>query len=258
MPVNRVVRVDITLAGRRPQLVDSGARRQVRRHSRQSDEAHVVQGRPDRDVSRPVRRVLRRLPRGDARERGRRRRRASTSRYLASRRQPARARRPGVARRLREVSRARRVRAATAPQIANNSILVQPRGPADADPHGLNQRAPVANYMPPVARGWTDAQVKALLAYLKAARLQGGAEWRLEPSRSPRTAPDWRRGRVASWVTTVDHKRIGILYIVHVARLLRRRRDPRAADARAARDARTSTSSRATPTTSSSRSTARR
>ncbi|MFY9579995.1 MAG: cytochrome c oxidase subunit I [Gaiellaceae bacterium] len=25
---------------------------------------------------------------------------------------------------------------------------------------------------------------------------------------------DWRRGRVASWVTTVDHKRIGILYMV--------------------------------------------
>jgi cytochrome c oxidase subunit 1 len=25
---------------------------------------------------------------------------------------------------------------------------------------------------------------------------------------------DWKRGRVASWVTTVDHKRIGILYIV--------------------------------------------
>ena len=24
---------------------------------------------------------------------------------------------------------------------------------------------------------------------------------------------DWRRGRVASWLTTVDHKRIGILYI---------------------------------------------
>src|SRR5512133_1973132 len=24
---------------------------------------------------------------------------------------------------------------------------------------------------------------------------------------------DWRRGRVASWITTVDHKRIGILYI---------------------------------------------
>ena len=25
---------------------------------------------------------------------------------------------------------------------------------------------------------------------------------------------DWRRGRVTSWVTTTDHKRIGILYIV--------------------------------------------
>jgi cytochrome c oxidase subunit I len=30
----------------------------------------------------------------------------------------------------------------------------------------------------------------------------------------PRYRPDWRRGRVASWVTTVDHKRIGLLYIV--------------------------------------------
>ena len=25
--------------------------------------------------------------------------------------------------------------------------------------------------------------------------------------------PDWRRGRVVSWITTVDHKRIGILYL---------------------------------------------
>jgi cytochrome c oxidase subunit 1 len=24
---------------------------------------------------------------------------------------------------------------------------------------------------------------------------------------------DWRRGKVASWLTTVDHKRIGLLYI---------------------------------------------
>jgi cytochrome c oxidase subunit 1 len=29
----------------------------------------------------------------------------------------------------------------------------------------------------------------------------------------PRYREDWRRGRVASWVTTVDHKRIGILYL---------------------------------------------
>jgi Heme/copper-type cytochrome/quinol oxidases, subunit 1 len=25
---------------------------------------------------------------------------------------------------------------------------------------------------------------------------------------------DWREGRIASWLTTVDHKRIGILYIL--------------------------------------------
>ena len=35
---------------------------------------------------------------------------------------------------------------------------------------------------------------------------------RAEPLSPYRT--DWRRGRVASWVTTVDHKRIGILYMV--------------------------------------------
>jgi len=29
-----------------------------------------------------------------------------------------------------------------------------------------------------------------------------------------RYRPDWRQGRVASWITTVDHKRIGILYAV--------------------------------------------
>ena len=26
--------------------------------------------------------------------------------------------------------------------------------------------------------------------------------------------PAWQHGRVTSWLTTVDHKRIGILYIV--------------------------------------------
>jgi cytochrome c oxidase subunit 1 len=32
--------------------------------------------------------------------------------------------------------------------------------------------------------------------------------------RSEALAPTWREGRVTSWLTTVDHKRIGILYIV--------------------------------------------
>ena len=31
---------------------------------------------------------------------------------------------------------------------------------------------------------------------------------------APAYRADWRNGRVASWLTTVDHKRIGILYIV--------------------------------------------
>ncbi len=31
---------------------------------------------------------------------------------------------------------------------------------------------------------------------------------------APRTAVDWRRGKVTSWLTTTDHKKIGILYIV--------------------------------------------
>jgi cytochrome c oxidase subunit I len=32
--------------------------------------------------------------------------------------------------------------------------------------------------------------------------------------RAERPVPAWQRGRVAAWLTTVDHKRIGILYIV--------------------------------------------
>jgi cytochrome c oxidase subunit I len=33
-------------------------------------------------------------------------------------------------------------------------------------------------------------------------------------TRSETLAPTWKEGRVVSWVTTVDHKRIGVLYIV--------------------------------------------
>ena len=70
-------------------------------------------------------------------------------------------------RRLRAVSRAGRS-GGYGPAIENNSTLVQPEGLRTLITQGLNQRAPVANYMPPVARGWTDAQFNALLAYLKA------------------------------------------------------------------------------------------
>ncbi|MGH2994869.1 MAG: cytochrome ubiquinol oxidase subunit I, partial [Gaiellaceae bacterium] len=32
--------------------------------------------------------------------------------------------------------------------------------------------------------------------------------------RAEPVAPTWKEGRVLSWVTTVDHKRIGVLYLV--------------------------------------------
>ena len=46
----------------------------------------------------------------------------------------------------------------------------------------------------------------------RAARLppDGGAQWPLTPRRH---TPAWQRGRLASWLVTTDHKRIGILYL---------------------------------------------
>ena len=34
------------------------------------------------------------------------------------------------------------------------------------------------------------------------------------PQLPPPTPSDWREGRVMGWVTTLDHKRIGVMYIV--------------------------------------------
>ena len=55
-------------------------------------------------------------------------------------------------------------------------------------------------------KDWTDRQIDAL------DRLppEGGAPWPLTPRRP---IPAWQRGRFASWLVTVDHKRIGILYL---------------------------------------------
>ena len=39
----------------------------------------------------------------------------------------------------------------------------------------------------------------------------GAAQWRL--TSRPHPSPSWQRGRFASWLVTVDHKRIGILYL---------------------------------------------
>jgi citrate synthase len=52
------------------------------------------------------------------------------------------------------------------PAIQNNSVLVEHQGLLRLLENGQNTRKPLASYMPPVGRGWTDAQVKALEAYL--------------------------------------------------------------------------------------------
>ena len=61
--------------------------------------------------------------------------------------------------------------------------------------------------MPAVGETWSDTTMKAR------DRLPRGAfRWRLTP-RSARIAPTGSSGKFAAWLTTVDHKKIGILYI---------------------------------------------
>ena len=79
--------------------------------------------------------------------------------------------------------------------------------------------------MPPVGRGWPEFQVQALIEYIRsnerlappAAPAQEGQGGEGDgPHRRPwPSAPNRPTdGRVTSWLTTLDHKRIGILYIV--------------------------------------------
>ena len=46
------------------------------------------------------------------------------------------------------------------PKISNNALLIQAQGLEQLIRNGKNR-------MPPVARGWSDQQVRALLTYLK-------------------------------------------------------------------------------------------
>jgi cytochrome c oxidase subunit 2 len=54
------------------------------------------------------------------------------------------------------------------PNIQSNSILVSPVGLRRLLVNGQNQLKPVSSYMPPVGRGWNDAQFNALMSYVKA------------------------------------------------------------------------------------------
>ncbi len=53
------------------------------------------------------------------------------------------------------------------PAISNSSLLIQPQSLKQLLVNGRNETAPLASYMPPVARNWNAAQFEALYAYLK-------------------------------------------------------------------------------------------
>ncbi len=53
------------------------------------------------------------------------------------------------------------------PAIKNNQLLIQPEGLKRLLLNGQNTSPPIQNYMPPVARGWTDKQFQALDEYLR-------------------------------------------------------------------------------------------
>jgi cytochrome c oxidase subunit 2 len=53
------------------------------------------------------------------------------------------------------------------PSIFNSSLLVQPQSLRKLLLEGQNSSGGTASYMPPVGRGWTDAQFRALADYVK-------------------------------------------------------------------------------------------
>ncbi len=53
------------------------------------------------------------------------------------------------------------------PAIFNNSILIQPQSLRSLLEEGQNTSGGVAVYMPPVGRGWTDEQFRALERYMR-------------------------------------------------------------------------------------------
>jgi cytochrome c oxidase subunit II len=54
------------------------------------------------------------------------------------------------------------------PNIQSNGLLVQASGLRTLLTQGLNRSGSVSSYMPPVGKGWTDAQFNALMTYVKA------------------------------------------------------------------------------------------
>ena len=100
----------------------------------------------------------------------------------------------------------RRLREVPLPHVGGREARrPQPGQPTLTDEKALAGSSTRAGEDAAVGRGWSVQEVQALSKYFKEQSGGGRAEGRQRPS--------WHEGRVASWVTTVDHKRIGILYI---------------------------------------------
>jgi cytochrome c oxidase subunit II len=61
------------------------------------------------------------------------------------------------------------------PQIQTNQLLVQRQGLRTLMVNGQNVIRPLSSYMPPVARGWSDAQFRSLFVYLEKNVYKGAA-----------------------------------------------------------------------------------
>jgi cytochrome c oxidase subunit II len=66
-------------------------------------------------------------------------------------------------------------RGAYAPSIYNNGLLIQPEALRSLLRAGQNTSGGVEDYMPPVGRGWTERQFRALEQYLKTAIYKGAS-----------------------------------------------------------------------------------
>ena len=108
-------------------------------------------------------------------------------------------------------------RETSGPGIAGNGTLTNRAGPRSSSSARARTRDSSTSYMPPVGLGWTGQAVRRPHRVHRRRRPKpaghgsGSGEWRLGPRPSRRPG---RKAASLSWVTTVDHKRIGVLYIV--------------------------------------------
>ena len=155
----------------------------------------------------------------------------------------------GVGGLLCQVPRARTAGAATARRSLHDA---RPTPRRSSGSRARARQQPGRNVMPPV--GGLDATSSSTRCTPTSSRGFGNAVDAAD-GRACRTGS---AGKVASWLVTIDHKRIGILYIATAGVFFVLAGHPGAADPLAARDGRTTSCSRVTATTRSSRSTARR